>query len=104
MAKDELFMDFRSEPFILPNNEAWTNANTTGTRNSSPMSDSSATSSLPEFHGHPQAEGDYPVNSWNQWNLVQPTPSQFRQYSSQAQRNDLPVALNYSNVDQVPFY
>ncbi|OJA08786.1 hypothetical protein AZE42_01319 [Rhizopogon vesiculosus] len=92
------------EPLILPNNEAWKNASTTWTRNSSPMSDTSATSSMLECHSHPQVEIHevHRVVGGGNWNLVQPTPSQFRQYSFPTQWNDL--SLVHSSVDQVPFY
>lgn len=66
------------------------------------MSDTSATSSMLEYEyrGHPQAEVHHMVSGGGDWNLVQPTPSQFRQYSLPTQWND----LVHSSVDQVPFY
>jgi hypothetical protein len=93
------------EPLILPNNDVWENASATWTRNSSPMSDTSATSSLLERHSHSHAEVHHRVGGGGgDWNLVHPTPSQFRQYrdSFPSQWNDL--SLVHSSVDQVPFY
>ncbi|KAG2344526.1 hypothetical protein BDR05DRAFT_961931 [Suillus weaverae] len=90
------------EPLVIPNNETWTNAIAPWTRNSSPMSDTSTTSSMLEYQGHPQAEMYHVVGGGGDWNLVQPTPSQFRQSSFPAQWNDL--SLIHSNIDQVPYY
>lgn len=90
------------EPLVIPNNDTWTNAIAPWTRNSSPMSDTSATSSLLEYQGHSQAEIHRVVDVGGDWNLVQPTPSQFRQTSFSAQWNDL--SLIHSNIDQVPYY
>ncbi|KAG2151421.1 hypothetical protein DEU56DRAFT_752330 [Suillus clintonianus] len=90
------------EPLVIPNNEAWTNAISPWTRNSSPMSDTSATSSMLEYHGQSQAEIHYVVGRGGDWNLVQPTPSQFRQSSFSAHWNDLSHV--HSNIDQVPYY
>ncbi|KAG1742359.1 uncharacterized protein EDB91DRAFT_308383 [Suillus paluster] len=90
------------EPLIIPNNETWTNAIAPWPRNNSPMSDTSATSSMLEYHDHPQAEAYHMVGRGGDWNLVQPTPSQFRQSSFSTQWND--PSLIRLNVDQVPFY
>ncbi|KAG0703793.1 hypothetical protein DFH29DRAFT_418516 [Suillus ampliporus] len=90
------------EPLVIPDTETWANAIAPWPRNSSPMSDTSATSSMLEYHGHPQAEVHHVVGCRDDWNLVQPTPLQFRQPSFSAQWNDL--SLIHSNVDQVPFY
>ncbi|KAG1836360.1 hypothetical protein DFJ58DRAFT_865167 [Suillus subalutaceus] len=89
------------EPLAMPNNETWTNAIAPcqWTRNSSPTSDTSATSSMLEYQGHPQAEIHHVVGGGGDWNLVHPTPSQFRQTSFSAQ-----WSLIHSNIDQVPYY
>ncbi|KAG1818455.1 uncharacterized protein BJ212DRAFT_1479467 [Suillus subaureus] len=87
------------EPLVIPNNETWTNAITPWMRNSSPISDTSATSSMVEYQGHPQAEIHHVVGGGGDWNLVQPTPTQFRQTSFSAQ-----WSLIHSNIDQVPYY
>ncbi|KAG1818449.1 uncharacterized protein BJ212DRAFT_1576245 [Suillus subaureus] len=86
------------ESLVMPN-EAWTSTIAPWTRNSSPVSDTSATSSMLEYQGHPQAEIHHVVGGGDDWNLVQPTPSQFRQTSFSAQ-----WSLIHSNVDQVPYY
>ncbi|KAG1882634.1 hypothetical protein F4604DRAFT_1902027 [Suillus subluteus] len=92
---------YHDEPLAMPNNETWTNAIQVApwTRNSSsPISDTSATSSMLEYQGHPQAEIHHVVGGGG-WNLVHPTPSQFRQTSCSAQ-----WLLIHSNIDQVPYY
>lgn len=81
------------EPLVIPN-ETWT-------RNSSPISDTSTTSSMLEYQGHPQAEFHH-VGMVGDLDLVQPTPSQFQQTSFSAQWNDL--SLFDPNIYQVPYY
>ncbi|KAG2155812.1 uncharacterized protein EDB93DRAFT_53478 [Suillus bovinus] len=92
------------EPLVIPNNETWANAIVSRTRNSSPMSDASATSSMLEYQGYTQTEIHHAVGGGGDWSLVQPTPSQFRHvsFSTQCQWNDL--SLIHSNIDQVPYY
>jgi hypothetical protein len=86
------------EPLVIPD-ETWTSAIPPWTRNSSPMSDTSATSSMLDYQGHPQAEIHHIVGVGGDWNLVQPTPLQFPQTSFPAQ-----WTLINSNIDQVPYY
>ncbi|KAG1852010.1 hypothetical protein C8R48DRAFT_777609 [Suillus tomentosus] len=88
------------EPLVIPNNETWTNA--IASRNSSPMSDTSVTSSMLEYQGHPQTEIHHVVGGGGNWSLVQPTPSQFRHNSFPGQWNDM--SLIHSNIDRVPYY
>ncbi|KAG2085286.1 uncharacterized protein F5147DRAFT_659551 [Suillus discolor] len=71
-------------------------------KNSSPMSDTSVMSSILEYEGHPQTEIHHIVGGEGNWNLVQPTPSQFRHNSFPGQWNDM--SLIHSNVDRVPYY
>ncbi|KAG1882628.1 hypothetical protein F4604DRAFT_1902019 [Suillus subluteus] len=86
------------DPLVIPN-EMWPSATAPWTRNNSPASDTSATSSTLEYQGHPQAEIHHVIGGGGDWNLVQPTPVQFRQTSSSAQ-----WSLVQSNIDQVPYY
>ncbi|KAG2070342.1 hypothetical protein BDR04DRAFT_1198656 [Suillus decipiens] len=90
------------EPLVIPSNETWTNAIASWTRNSSPMSDTSATNSMPECQGYPQAEINYAIGGGGDWNLVQSTPPQFRQAFVSAQWNDL--SHIHLSIDQVPYY
>ncbi|KAG2359482.1 hypothetical protein BDR07DRAFT_1462515 [Suillus spraguei] len=90
------------EPLVIPSNETWTKAVASWTRNNSPMSDTSATSSMLEYQAYPQAEIHYAVGGGDNWNLVQSTPSQFRQNYFSAQWND-PSHIHL-NIDKVPYY
>ncbi|KAG2359487.1 hypothetical protein BDR07DRAFT_1611346 [Suillus spraguei] len=90
------------EPLVIPSNETWTNAIASLARNSSPLSDTSATSSMSECRGYPQAEVNHAVGGGGDWNLVQLTPSQFRQTFVSAQWNDL--SHIHLSIDQVPYY
>ncbi|KAG2070348.1 hypothetical protein BDR04DRAFT_1100038 [Suillus decipiens] len=93
------------EPLVIPSNETWTKAVASWTRNTSPMSDTSATNLMLEYQGYPQAEIHYPVGGGDncQWNSVQSTPSQFRQTSFSTQWND-PSHI-HSNINHlVPYY
>lgn len=83
------------EPLVIPN-ETWT-------RNSSPMSDTSTTGLMLEYQGHPQAEIHH-VGVAGDWNLVQPTPSQFQQTAFPGQWNDLSLFHSNVDIDQVPYY
>ncbi|KAG1809999.1 uncharacterized protein HD556DRAFT_1317247 [Suillus plorans] len=93
------------EPPLIHNNETWTNTIAPGTRNNSPMSDTSVTSSMLEYQGHPQTEIHYVVGGGGDlgWNLLQPTPSQFQHTSNfLAQQND--PSFLHSNINQAPYY
>lgn len=90
------------EPPLIHNNETWTNTIAPRTRNNSPMSDTSVTSSMLEYQGQPQTEIHYVVGHGGggdlDWNLPQ------FQHTSEffAQQNDLPFL--HSNINQASYY
>ncbi|OJA16033.1 hypothetical protein AZE42_04295 [Rhizopogon vesiculosus] len=88
------------EPLMLPD-ETWIDASAPWASNSnSPIPDTSATSSMLEYHGYPQEDVYHAMGG--DWNLVQPTPLQCQQTSFSAQWDDL--TFIHSNIDHVPFY
>ncbi|KAG1804155.1 hypothetical protein EV424DRAFT_309664 [Suillus variegatus] len=88
------------EPPLIHNNETWTNTIAPRTRNNSPMSDTSVTSSMLEYQGQPQTEIHYVVGGGGDlgWNLLQ------FQHTSEffAQQNDL--SFLHSNINQASHY
>ncbi|KAG2125785.1 hypothetical protein DEU56DRAFT_561936 [Suillus clintonianus] len=88
------------ERLLVPDGETCTNTIAPWTENVSPTSERSATSTMLEYYsGYPQEEAQCMVGCGGDWNLVQPTPSQF---SFSTQWNDL--SFVHMNIDQVPFY
>ncbi|KAG2058214.1 hypothetical protein BDR06DRAFT_994509 [Suillus hirtellus] len=92
--------DQESRAAYEPPNKTWKNAIASRTRNSSP--DTSVTSSILGYQGHPQTEIHHIVGGGGNRSLVQPTPSRFRHNSSPGQWNDM--SLIHSNIDRVPYY